>query len=81
LWGCHSNLGGRRLAKLDYPKSCTDGGLGSLIADGGQTHLEIPWSEFRTFIHDLGLLRGLFAIFFLGMHAWVFALYNGRLQD
>ena len=43
--------------------------------------MEIPWSEFRTFIHDLGLLRGLFAIFFLGMHAWVFALYNGRLQD
>ena len=32
-------------------------------------------------LESFGVIRGLFVIFFLGMHVWVYRLYKGRLDD
>jgi uncharacterized membrane protein len=37
--------------------------------------------EALSLIRELGLFKGLFAVFFIMMHAWVFSLYCGRIKD
>lgn len=32
-------------------------------------------------LNAFGLNKGLFILFFLGMHVWVYVLYKGRLDD
>ena len=35
----------------------------------------------KDILNAFGLNKGLFIIFFLGMHVWVYVLYKGRLDD
>lgn len=45
----------------------------------------IDFTKYLSFITEtlktFGLTRGLFVVFFLGMHIWVYCLYKGRLDD
>lgn len=43
--------------------------------------MELSWETIRDFIVAFGWTKGVFTIFFFGAHAWVYRLYNGRLQD
>lgn len=45
------------------------------------TAVNLPWEEIRSFISDLGVVKGTFVVFFWVMHAALFTLYRGRLAD
>ena len=35
----------------------------------------------KTYLSTFGLTKGLFTLFFIGSHIWIYAQYNGRLND
>jgi hypothetical protein len=39
------------------------------------------WDQIWTFVHELGVVKGTFVLFFWVAHAAYFALQNGRLKD
>ena len=39
------------------------------------------WPEIKDFIVTMGWAKGVFTIFFFIAHAWIYKLYNGRLED
>ncbi len=41
----------------------------------------IPWDTIKTFIKNLGLVKGTFVVFFWIMHAMYFRAMRGRLED
>lgn len=45
------------------------------------SYLTELWGILKDAIVSLGLLRGIFALFFWIAHFWIYRLYNGRLKD
>lgn len=43
--------------------------------------IETVLNFIKDILNAFGLNKGLFVIFFLGMHVWVYILYKGRLDD
>ena len=43
--------------------------------------IETVLNFIKDILNAFGLNKGLFIIFFLGMHVWVYVLYKGRLDD
>ena len=43
--------------------------------------MNLPWEEIRSFIQDLGVVKGTFVVFFWLAHAALYGLYRGRLKD
>ena len=41
----------------------------------------IDWNAIYNLIKSFGLKDGLFIIFFIGAHLWIYKLYSGRLND
>lgn len=42
---------------------------------------QFDWAQAIALIKALGLVRGVFVIFFFVAHGVIFALYNGRMKD
>jgi hypothetical protein len=43
--------------------------------------VHISFGDVAKLVTELGVVKGLFVFFFVMMHAWVFWLYKGRLED
>jgi hypothetical protein len=43
--------------------------------------VNLDWEVIRSFIQQLGVVKGTFVVFFWTAHAALFLLYRGRLKD